>query len=146
MRTFFVIGLVIVCAFMAGWFTVHRTDGETTIRINRDEIKSDTRAAINRGREFLNEKVPQDGHQNYSQGQYAQGQHQFQNQVPAAPAGYRYPQSNQQPPYLNQPLNQQPTQPATNQGYYYPNDPNATRPLAPWEQAPQNRAPQGQRF
>ena len=53
MRTLFVIGLLLVCAFMAGWFTVHRDEEGTTIRINRDEIRGDARQALDRGREIL---------------------------------------------------------------------------------------------
>ncbi len=53
MRTIFVVGIILVCAFMAGWFTIQRDEEGTTIRINRDEIRGDTRQAIDRGREFL---------------------------------------------------------------------------------------------
>ncbi len=53
MRTLFVIGILLVCAFLAGWFTVQRDDEGTTIRINRDEIRGDARQAIDRGRELL---------------------------------------------------------------------------------------------
>ena len=53
MRTIFVIGVLLLIAFLAGWFTVDRDQEGTTIRINRDEIRQDARQAIDRGREFL---------------------------------------------------------------------------------------------
>ena len=157
MRTIFVIGLVLICAFMAGWFTVNRDDGETTIRINRDEIRSDTRAAINRGREFLDERgqrvAPPEGQ--YVQDEYGaqqpvqyqtqyQPQYQNQGQTQALPTGYR--PTDQGQPYSNQPV-QNSNSAGQRESYYYPNDPNATRPLAPWEQAPQSYQPQqGRQF
>ena len=56
-RTIVILGILAVCAFMAGWFTIHRDDQETTIRFNRDEIRADTSNAIAKGREFLNNKA-----------------------------------------------------------------------------------------
>ena len=38
---------------MAGWFKVNRDGERTTIEINRNEIRSDAKQAIERGREFL---------------------------------------------------------------------------------------------
>ena len=49
MRTIFVIGILLLCAFVAGWFTVQRDEEGTTIRINRDEIRQDARQAIQKG-------------------------------------------------------------------------------------------------
>ena len=38
---------------MAGWFKVNRDGERTTIETNRNEIRSDTKEAIEKGREFL---------------------------------------------------------------------------------------------
>jgi hypothetical protein len=54
-RTLVILGMIAVFAFMAGWFTIERSERETTIRFNRDEIHSDTSRAIAKGREILNE-------------------------------------------------------------------------------------------
>ena len=53
MRNLFIIGILLVGAFMAGWFKVNRDGESTTIEINRSEIRSDARTAIDRGRDFL---------------------------------------------------------------------------------------------
>ncbi len=63
MRNLFIIGMLLVGAFMAGWFKVNRDGERTTIEINRTEIRSDARKAINRGREIL------DRHENEYAGQ-----------------------------------------------------------------------------
>lgn len=94
MRTIFVIGLILGSAFMAGWFTVNRDEEGTTIRFDREEIRNDTRAAINKGKDYLNDgRQPVNGDQFTSQQAPAfQGQQQFQQQ------GYGQPQY-QQPAY-----------------------------------------------
>ncbi|NND98347.1 MAG: hypothetical protein HKN47_13580 [Pirellulaceae bacterium] len=150
MRSILVIGLVLGCAFMAGWFTINRDGGETTIRIDRDEIRSDAKTAINRGREYLDQGQP--GHTQYPETgqQPADGQTapaswtQYQNQQYP---NQQYPNqqyTNQQ--YTNQsyPNQQYPNQqyqapqPQTgNSDFYYPNQQHANRPPAPWE----NQAP-----
>ena len=56
-RTIVILGILLVVAFMAGWFTIQRDDNETTIRFNRDEIRADTRKAIAKGRELINQNV-----------------------------------------------------------------------------------------
>ena len=56
-RTILILGALALCAFMAGWFTIQRDDSETTIRINRDEIRADTSKAIAKGRELLHEEA-----------------------------------------------------------------------------------------
>lgn len=53
MRNLFIIGMLLVGAFMAGWFKINREGDQTTISINRSEIRQDTRKAIDRGREIL---------------------------------------------------------------------------------------------
>lgn len=149
MRTIFVLGLVLVCASMAGWFTINRDGGETTIKINRDEIRNDAKTAINKGRDYLDRAGnPQDGTGQYpqpsdqfaGQQQYG-GQPGFQNppyqQGQAVPASWA-----QQPqqPYTQQPYGQQPNygaQQPVQGGYQYPQTQQAQRPPAPWEQQQQ---------
>jgi hypothetical protein len=169
MRTLFVLGLVLTCAFMAGWFTINRDGGETTIKINRDEIRNDAKTAINKGRDYLdrdgNPVNQADGQQNYqqypqagdqfagqqqygnqpgynaSQGQYQANQYQQGQPVPASWANQPQ-QSYQQAGYPNQrPANQSANQ---NDGYYYPQSQQAQRPPAPWEtqQQPAQQRPQ----
>ena len=53
-RTIVILGILALCAFMAGWFTIDRNENETTIRFDRDQIRADTSKAIAKGREILN--------------------------------------------------------------------------------------------
>lgn len=53
-RTIVILGVLAICAFLAGWFTIDRTDTETTIRFDRDEIRADASKAIEKGRELFN--------------------------------------------------------------------------------------------
>ena len=118
MRTIIVIALILVCASMAGWFSINREDGETTIRINRDEIRQDARAAIDRGKNYLDRK---DGEQfaSQQQGQLQppqnwQGQQQYQQQ--GGQQQYTQQQYTQQQYGQQQyPPQQQYQQPATQQ-------------------------------
>ena len=142
MRTIFIIGLVLVCAFMAGWFTVHREDGETTIKLNGDEIRNDTRNVITKGKDILRRN---DGDQFSPQQQLQPGQsvpaswaqqpQQQQNPNQFQQQGQQYPQqqyAGQQQQYPNQQFQaQQPQQPQG--GFYYPDNQQAKRPQAPWE-------------
>ncbi len=59
MRNLIVIAMLLVAASMAGWFKIHRDGDRTTIEINKDEIRQDTRGVIDRGREILHQ---QEGH------------------------------------------------------------------------------------
>lgn len=59
MRNLFIIAMLLVGAFMAGWFKVNRDGESTTIEINRTEIRSDARKAIDRGRDFLDRREQQ---------------------------------------------------------------------------------------
>jgi regulatory protein YycI of two-component signal transduction system YycFG len=61
MRNLFIIALLILGAFLAGWFTVNRDGERTTIEINKSEIRQDTKQVIERGKEFLHERA--DGEQ-----------------------------------------------------------------------------------
>ncbi|QDV12199.1 hypothetical protein CA51_20780 [Rosistilla oblonga] len=53
MRNIFILGILVVGAFMAGWFTIDRDGEQTTIKINRTEIREDAKQAIDRGKEYL---------------------------------------------------------------------------------------------
>lgn len=53
MRNLFLLAIALLAAFMAGWFTVDREGDRTRIEIDGGEIRSDTREAIDRGRELL---------------------------------------------------------------------------------------------
>ncbi len=105
MRTIFVLGILLICAFLAGWFTIDRDDEGTTIRINRDEIRGDARQAIEHGREFLDrdgqrvtsEQVAQQPNQPYGDNApatYDPPVNQYQQQPPLDP---RYQDSGYQP-------------------------------------------------
>ncbi|QDV68460.1 hypothetical protein Poly24_21690 [Rosistilla carotiformis] len=65
MRNIFILGILVVAAFMAGWFTIDRDGEQTTIKINRDEIRQDAKVAIERGKEYLDRQnlVPGDSSQ-----------------------------------------------------------------------------------
>ena len=54
LRAFIIIGILAVCAFMANWFTIDRSEKETTIRFNREEMRDDASKALAKGRELLN--------------------------------------------------------------------------------------------
>lgn len=56
MRTLLLLGFAVGGAFMAGWFTIDRNDGRTLIEINKDEIRADTRQAIDKGRDLLEKR------------------------------------------------------------------------------------------
>ncbi len=108
MRTIFVIGILLVCAFMAGWFTIHRDDEGTTIRFDRDEIRGDTRQAIERGRDFLdrddaqaNEQIAQQPYQTYVENAPAGYDSQGYQQRPSTDPEYQSPQY-QDPRYQSQ--------------------------------------------
>ena len=59
MRNLLIIAMLLTGAFMAGWFQVQRDGDRTTIEINRQEIRQDTREALDRGREFLRQQEMQ---------------------------------------------------------------------------------------
>lgn len=56
MRTLLLLGLAIGGAFMAGWFTIEREGDQTRIGINKAEIRSDARQAIDKGRDLLDKR------------------------------------------------------------------------------------------
>ena len=158
MRTIFVIGLVLVCASMAGWFTINRENGETSIKINGDEFRNDARNAFSKGQEYLNRRSGGDpANQQLQPGQSVpaswaqQPQQQFPNQqfqnqqFPNQQfTGQQPNQQFAQPQYPNQQIPNpqfQAQQPAGQQaagqqqqgGFYYPDNQQAKRPPAPWD-------------
>ncbi|TWU21003.1 hypothetical protein Pla52o_40350 [Novipirellula galeiformis] len=56
MRNLIIIGMFVAAASAAGWFNIQRDGEHTTIDINRAEIRSDARRAIDKGREFLDRR------------------------------------------------------------------------------------------
>ena len=59
MRTLLLLALFVGGAFAAGWFQIDREGDSTTIQIDRGEIRSDARRAIDRGRDFLDRRDAQ---------------------------------------------------------------------------------------
>lgn len=55
-RNLILIGMVVGAASMAGWFSINREGDQTTILINKAEIAEDARRAIDRGRNYLDER------------------------------------------------------------------------------------------
>lgn len=146
MRSLMVLGALGVVGFMAGWFTINRDEGRTTIEINRDEIRSDARQAVDRGKEYWEQRQQQQAAAQQNAGgqpspwnqQAAPWDQQAGTYPPAAvPGPYgagqpQYPQANNYAaPTYNQPTYDQPTynQPA---GYAQP----PAAGTSPWNPAP----------
>ena len=55
-RNLILIVMVVGAASMAGWFSINREGDQTTIQINRAEIREDAGRLFDRGREFLDER------------------------------------------------------------------------------------------
>jgi hypothetical protein len=77
--------MVVGAASMAGWFTINREGDQTSIQINRDEIRSDTWRAIDHGREYLDQHEQrlasqQQQSSNYRDDGYGYGQPTYQQQ------------------------------------------------------------------
>lgn len=89
-RSFMILGLLTAVAFMAGWFSINREGDRTLIEINRDEIRSDARQAIDRGRDYWEQRRLQE----------AQRQQQGYAQNPNGGSPWGNPQS----PYTNPPV------------------------------------------
>ena len=119
-RTIVLIGFLAVCAFIAGWFTIDRSETETTIRFNRDEIRADTSKALAKGREFLNKNNGEQSEAEDQFGQPATGQSQFfdQNAAELGSDGFTSPA-----PYSADVPQQ------------------ATRPIPPWQQPAPSQTP-----
>ncbi|WDQ16976.1 hypothetical protein PSR62_00120 [Rhodopirellula sp. P2] len=148
MRTILLLGLAIGGAFMAGWFTIERDGDKTRIEINKTEIRSDTRSAIDRGRDILDERQREQaaqqqvaqqpgGYPDQGQGGYypggaptnpnawpPQGGQPVQGAGYSTPSygvpNYNVPNSNQTPGYNNYPA-AQPNAGYGEQGAYNPN-------------------------
>ncbi|TWU55143.1 hypothetical protein [Rubripirellula reticaptiva] len=93
MRNLIIIGMLGVAAFMAGWFKINRDGDSTTIEINRAEIRSDARKAIEKGREVLDRREQEDQrYANDPNASYGQPPGQFppQGQQPYPPQGEPY--------------------------------------------------------
>ena len=56
MRSLVVLAILVFAAFTAQWFTIDRSGNETSIKINKDEIRGDLTRAFERGREYLDER------------------------------------------------------------------------------------------
>lgn len=113
-RTIVILGVLAICAFLAGWFTIDRTDTETTIRFNREEIRADASKAIAKGRELLNKD-----------GTVQQPEDSFVQQ-PSFDQPYQQPTTDgYNAPYADQPA-------GTFGGDYN----QATRAIPPWQQTP----------
>ena len=107
MRNLLIIGMLVGGAFMAGWFKINRDGDHTTIDINRAEIRSDARSAINRGRKILDEREQRAADQQQQRsaddryadrnGAYPQQQTGYQD-GPYQETGYRNPQGYQDGP------------------------------------------------
>lgn len=147
MRTLLFLGLGVVGAFMAGWFTIEREGDRTRIEINKTEIRADTRQAIDKGKDFLDQReqdrlAQQQQPIGYGQGQ-AQGQTPWGNPNGAVQgAGYAQPAPYNAPqqPYQGQ---QQYSQPGYNANYPAPGNqqqgnqqspPRWTEMPPPWQQ------------
>ena len=55
-RNIILIGMAVGAASMAGWFSINREGDQTTIQINKAEIAEDARRAIDRGRNYFDER------------------------------------------------------------------------------------------
>lgn len=80
-----------LAAFMAGWFKVNRNGDNTTIEINRAEIRNDTRKAIEKGREVLERHEGSDAAEylapdSYGQPGYPPPSYDYGNQQSRQPA------------------------------------------------------------
>ncbi len=149
MRNIIIIGMLLAAASTAGWFSVQRDGDHMTIDINRSEIRNDTRRAIDRGRQILDERQQRVDEERAELQQSAESQPQWPlqpgnpwqpNYPPydsrgyngtgaqgTAPISYGQP-NNYNPAQFYSPAGYGPTQPYTNpadsnQSNYYPPPP-----------------------
>lgn len=128
LRNLIFLGMLVGAASMAGWLTIDRQDDQTTIQFNRDEFRNDARAAIDRGRQYLDQRdaamaadYERSAPQGWDPGFAPQGYEAHNYQAPTYSPGYAAPAPQAQPgPY------RAPGQPPMN--YYpashsYPSDP-----------------------
>lgn len=126
-RSLMILGALGVIAFMAGWFTIHRDDNETTIRFNRDEIRADTSKAFAKGREILKGDQDDTGAAPpQAPGNWDAGTTSQPGYTSTPYQGNGYDNGSYPPPgYNSQPPN-------------YSGDPppqSASRPIPPWEKS-----------
>ncbi|MCM2372818.1 hypothetical protein [Aporhodopirellula aestuarii] len=148
MRTLLLIGLAIGGAFMAGWFTIERDGDKTRIEINKTEIRNDTRQAIDKGRDLLDQREQERlAREQQQQSGYPAEQGNWPPQAaPIQDAGYAgYPAPNQynnQNGYGGQPYGSQPAPGGYNPSYPAPGanqqapaqQPRWTEMPPPWQQ------------
>lgn len=130
MRNLLLLGLLVGGAFMAGWFTIERDGDRTRIEINKTEIRQDTRQAIERGREFIDQQE-QDR---------SAGSNPVQGAGYNAPVNYEtsgYPPNN----YSNGNYGNQSTYPVSTTASGYPPANYPPSHYAPANYAPANYAP-----
>ncbi|MDA8746214.1 hypothetical protein N9N28_16430 [Rubripirellula amarantea] len=136
MRNLFIIGMLAVAAFAAGWFKINRDGDSTTIEFNRAEIRDDTRRAIEKGREILDRRDEQFANQEQPQSNFDEQSY--------GPQPYGNPPAYPNQPVTNQPVTNQPVpnQP-WNQNYARPAQPQSP-PSQPYTQnyGPQPLPPQ----
>lgn len=108
MRNLIIFGMMLAAASAAGWFQVNRNGDNTTIEIDRAEIRNDARAAIDRGREFLDSRE-----QSVAENQTDQTQQPWDAQQP-----YANPNSYSQP--YQQPASQYSQESYPQPSYTYP--------------------------
>lgn len=125
MRNLFIIAILLVAAFMAGWFKIQRDGEHTTIEINRAEIRGDAKRAIGRGKDFLDRRDQQ-----YDQQQYVET-------LPGAASGPGYdPQYDRSysPPYAEY-APQGNTEPQPNAPPFYPGPVEYSGQADPYQQS-----------
>jgi len=103
MRHLIILGILLAAASAAGWFQINRNGDNTTIEIDRAEIRSDARAAIDRGREFLDSREQQIAQERTEQTQRPWGAEQtdlrpnpYYQSTPPGPYRQPTPQYSQQ--------------------------------------------------
>lgn len=152
MRTLLLLGLAIGGAFMAGWFTIEREGDRTRIEINKTEIRSDARQAIDKGRDLLDKReqeqlARQQQEANFNanpngwppQAAPIQGAG-YNGPAPYNPNGYQQPYAGQtQQGQTQQGQSQFGSQPGYNPNYQAPggqpaNAPRWTEMPPPWQQ------------
>ncbi|MEM1226418.1 MAG: hypothetical protein AAGJ40_12020 [Planctomycetota bacterium] len=122
MRSLMLLGLAVGAAFMAGWFTIERDGDQTRIGINKAEIRSDARQAIDRGRDILDKRE-----QEMLAAQQGGNPWPPQNANPIQDAGFNSPVNYNTPNY-NTPANYNPPpsyNPNANYNNGYPAGPSA---------------------
>ena len=138
MRTIILLALAVGGAFAAGWFTIERDGDRTRIEINKTEIRNDTRQAIDKGRDILDQREQErlaNQQQQQAPAGYApnQGNWPPQQAAPIQGAGYAAPA-----PYGNQPgyNGQQYNNQAAPNGYNPAYPPPGTSQQQRWTEMP----------